>query len=114
MLCHFACGGKSETAPAKQGETGQNKPQQAVTTGASSGKGTRAGAAGGKGIVCVNFKAYDDARHAFFDHITDQSESHEIVSVHQSTAMPIELKNLDYTILLNLLGQSQRSLASLT
>ena len=63
-----------------------------------------------KGIVCVSYEAYSDAWGDFSKHINGQSGNHEIVSVHRSTAMPLEQKSLNYLLPLYFLGQSQTSL----
>ena len=110
FLSLAACGGNSQTDQEQPGDSGQAKSQQTVPDKASEPEKP----GDGKGIVCVSYKAYDDAWGDFNKHITGQSGDHEIVSVHQSTAMPLELKNLDYLLPLSFLGQSQRAWANLT
>jgi len=104
LLSLAACGGKSETTQGKPGDSGQAKSQQTTSEQRSMPENT-----GEKGIVCVSYEAYDDAWGDFNKHITAQSGDHEIVSVHQSTAMPLELKKLNYLLPLSFLGQSQVS-----
>lgn len=106
LLSLAACGGKSETAQDKPADSEQAKPQQTASEPAPAPENT----AEGKGIVCVSYEAYDAAWGDFNKHITGQSGDHEIVSVHQSTAMPLELRNLNYLLPLSFLGQSQVSL----
>ncbi len=100
-----ACGSNEKTAQDKLGDGGQVESSQTVT-----GQGSASGqVSGGKGIVCESYEAYSDAWNDFGDYIVEQSGDHEIVSVHQSTAMPLELKNLNYLLPLSLLGQSVKS-----
>jgi hypothetical protein len=106
FLSLAACGGNSQTDQEQPGDSGQAKSQQTAPNRASEPEKP----GDGKGIVCVSYKAYDDAWGDFNKHITGQSGDHEIVSVHQSTAMPLELKNLDYLLPLSFLGQSQKSM----
>jgi predicted small lipoprotein YifL len=103
LLSLTACGGKSETTQDK--DSGQDKTQQAASEPASAPEK----ATENKGIVCVSYESYDAAWGDFNKHITGQSGDHEIVSVHQSTAMPLELRNLNYLLPLSFLGQSQVS-----
>ncbi|NLG53659.1 MAG: hypothetical protein GX541_06745 [Clostridiales bacterium] len=60
----------------------------------------------GDGIVYASYEAYDNAWSDFNSYIINKSEGHEIVSVHQSTVMPIGLKNFTYLLPLSFLGQS--------
>ncbi|MCC7571510.1 hypothetical protein KO465_09375 [Candidatus Micrarchaeota archaeon] len=106
FLALAGCGGKSDTAQNKPDDSGQTEPQQTVTDQTSAPEK----ASDGEGIICVSYEAYDSAWHAFSDYIVEQSGDHEIVAVHQSTAMPLELKNLNYLLPLSFLGQSQQSL----
>lgn len=105
LLSLAACNGKNETAQDKQGDSGQTESQQTASEQTS----VPENAGDGKGIVCVGYEAYDDAWSDFNKHINGQSDDHEIVSVHQSAAMPLELENLNYLLPLSFLGQSQVS-----
>jgi len=106
LLLLTACGGQREIEQDKGVDSEQDKSRQTASDQASAPEK----AAEGKGIVCVSYEAYDAAWGDFNKHITGQSGDHEIVSVHQSTAMPLELKNLNYLLPLSFLGQSQVSL----
>ena len=106
LLSLAGCGGKSETAQDKAVDSEQVKSQQTVSEQAPAPEN----ASDGQGIVCVSYEAYDDAWGDFNKHINQQSDDHEIVSVHQSMAMPLELKNLNYLLPLSFLGQSQVSM----
>ena len=105
LLSLAACDGKSETAQDKPGDSRQAESQQTASEQTSVPENT----GDEKGIVCVSYEAYNDAWGDFNKHINGQSDDHEIVSVHQSTAMPLELKNLSYLLPLSVLGQSQVS-----
>ncbi len=107
LLSLAACGGKEETTPDKPADGGQANSQQSAPAPASAPAPEQTG--DGKGIVCVSYEAYDDAWGDFNKHINKLSDDHEIVSVHQSTAMPIELKILEYLLPLGFLGESQVS-----
>lgn len=106
LLSIAACGGNRQTVQEQPGVSGQTKPQQTAPEQASEPEKTGDDV---QGIVCVSYESYSNAWDTFSDHIAEQGGDHEIVSVHQSTVMPLELKNLTYLLPLSFLGQSQTS-----
>lgn len=111
LLSLAACGGKTETGENKPGDSGQ-APQKTASEQVPVPEKTSAPvpekSGGVKGIPCVSYEAYDTAWRAFGDNINEKGNEYDIVSVHQSTAMPLELKALNYLLPLSFLGQSQK------
>ena len=99
-----ACGGSQITQEQPgDDENMQSSEQEANDRQSESGDAL---AGEGDGIIYESYEAYDNAWSDFNSHINEKSGGHEIVSVHQSTVMPIGLKNFTYLLPLSFLGQS--------
>jgi hypothetical protein len=108
-----ACGGNSKSAGnepsgAEQVEKEPTKPKE--SKGQTEQAEPPVQAAGQKGIICVGYKAYSDARSKFDKYVLDQSYDHEVVSAALGLAMPDELKIFNYLLTLEFMGESIKSL----
>jgi hypothetical protein len=121
MFSIAACGGNKKSVGKESSGAGQVKKEPAES---KESKGqteetdqkeqtelvdSPAQAAGQTDIICVNYKAYSEARNKFDEYVLEQSYDHKIVSAKLSMAVVLELKTINYLLTLEFMGESIKS-----
>ena len=106
VLSLAACGSGGGPASSAPPENGEKTPEQEQQEQAQQQPAEQPVQASGKVVICDGYQAFFDAKHEFIDYVVDQSEDHEIVSVHHNLATMNEINVFNHLLPLLYMGKS--------
>jgi len=109
VLSLAACGSGGGLASSAPPENGEKTPEQEQQEQAQQ-PAEQPVQASGKVVICDGYQAFFDAKHEFINYVVDQSEDHEIVSVHHNLATMNEINVFDHLLPLLYMEQSINSM----
>ena len=85
---------------------GAETAQQSEQSKSADEAGVPAASGDRQALICDNYEAFNNAKHAYENHIMDASEDHEVVSIHRTQVIVLGNTIFHYLLPLSLLGQS--------